>query len=249
MAYTKTAWVNDAPPDIDADNLNKMEQGIYDAQFPEGGSDGQLLSKTATGLGWVNPPNSAVWGGITGTLSNQSDLNNALGAKANASTLATVESSSTASRAYSVGSYLVYNGILYRVTAAISSGQTLTPGTNITATNAGAELTSLNNDLSETNSTVSRLSIFQSGWIAASGVSNLDLLPVNNVFGVFWLNNTDSGIGGTKPSSEGMGLLFNLRQSSTICRQVYIGITNSSNYVRYYAYSTGTWAAWSAVTI
>lgn len=147
MAYTKTAWVNDAPPDIDADNLNKMEQGIYDAQFPEGGSDGQLLSKTATGLGWVNPPNSAVWGGITGTLSNQSDLNNALGAKANASTLATVESSSTASKAYSVGSYLVYNGILYRVTAAISSGQTLTPGTNITATNAGAELASLNNDL------------------------------------------------------------------------------------------------------
>ena len=72
------------------------------------------------------------------------ELNNG---KANTSTLAAVESSSTASKTYSVGNYLVYNGILYRVIAAISAGQTLTPGTNISATNAGAELTSLNNGL------------------------------------------------------------------------------------------------------
>ena len=31
MAYVKTTWVNDSPPDINAENLNKMEQGIYDA--------------------------------------------------------------------------------------------------------------------------------------------------------------------------------------------------------------------------
>lgn len=31
MAYTKTAWVNDQAPAVDAVNLNKMEQGIYDA--------------------------------------------------------------------------------------------------------------------------------------------------------------------------------------------------------------------------
>ena len=72
---------------------------------------------------------------------------NALNAKANTSTLATVESTSTASQAHAVGDYLVYNGILYRVTAAISSGQTLVPGTNITDTTAGAELASLNNGL------------------------------------------------------------------------------------------------------
>ena len=73
--------------------------------------------------------------------------------KANTSTLATVESTSTASKAYTVGSYLVYNGILYRVTAAISAGHTLTPGTNISATNAGAELTSLNNGLTSVTTT------------------------------------------------------------------------------------------------
>ena len=30
MAYTKTNWVNGGPPAIDADNLNKIEAGIYD---------------------------------------------------------------------------------------------------------------------------------------------------------------------------------------------------------------------------
>ena len=32
MAYTKTTWVNDTSPAINATNLNKIEQGIYDAQ-------------------------------------------------------------------------------------------------------------------------------------------------------------------------------------------------------------------------
>jgi len=31
MSYTQTTWVNGAKPSIDADNLNKMEQGIADA--------------------------------------------------------------------------------------------------------------------------------------------------------------------------------------------------------------------------
>jgi hypothetical protein len=31
MAYTKTTWVNDTTPAINATNLNKIEQGIYDA--------------------------------------------------------------------------------------------------------------------------------------------------------------------------------------------------------------------------
>lgn len=45
--------------------------------------------------------------------------------------LATVETTSTASRAYAVGEYLCYNWLLYRVTVAISAGGTITPGTNV----------------------------------------------------------------------------------------------------------------------
>lgn len=57
-------------------------------------------------------------------------------AKANQAQLATVESGSTASRAYAVGEYFCWNGLLYRATAAISVGGSFTPGTNCTQTTA-----------------------------------------------------------------------------------------------------------------
>lgn len=57
---------------------------------------------------------------------NQLDLED----KANQSQLATEETGSTASRAYAAGEYFCWNGLLYRATAAISVGQSFTPGTN-----------------------------------------------------------------------------------------------------------------------
>jgi len=81
MAYSKTVWNNNTPPDISAENLNKMEQGIADAQFPDGGSTGQILSKTNDGTGWVDAPNSAEWGNIDGQLSEQTDLYSELESK------------------------------------------------------------------------------------------------------------------------------------------------------------------------
>ena len=54
--------------------------------------------------------------------------------------IATVENSTTASHAYTVGEYLCLNGILYRVTVDIASGGTITPGTNCTSTTIGADL-------------------------------------------------------------------------------------------------------------
>ena len=43
-----------------------------------------------------------------------------------------IELTSTAVLPHAVGTYLVYNKAIYRVTAAIATGDTLTPGTNIT---------------------------------------------------------------------------------------------------------------------
>ena len=65
MAYTKTTWVNDESPDIDADNLNKMEQGIYDAQYPSGGTTGQYLKKGSSGPEWSDV-DALPSGGTTG---------------------------------------------------------------------------------------------------------------------------------------------------------------------------------------
>lgn len=78
---------------------------------------------------------------------NSDAIDAALAAKPDSSNLATVESTNKASRAYTVGEYLVYNGLLYRVSAAIASGGTLTPGSNITSTTTGAQLKSLNDSL------------------------------------------------------------------------------------------------------
>ena len=56
---------------------------------------------------------------------------------------ATVEDSTTASKAYKVGEYLVYNNRLYRVTTAIASGGTITVGTNCVQTTVGDELSNM----------------------------------------------------------------------------------------------------------
>ena len=51
MAYTKTAWVNDSKPAINAANLNKIEQGIADAHaiVAEPGPKGDKGDKGDTG--------------------------------------------------------------------------------------------------------------------------------------------------------------------------------------------------------
>lgn len=54
--------------------------------------------------------------------------------------LAYVETGTTASRAYSTGEYFCWNGLLYRATAAISSGGTFTPGTNCVQTTLASQI-------------------------------------------------------------------------------------------------------------
>lgn len=53
---------------------------------------------------------------------------------------ATFEPTTTSTRAYNVGDYLTYGGWLYRVTAAIAIGDTITEGTNVIKTTVGEEI-------------------------------------------------------------------------------------------------------------
>jgi len=57
-----------------------------------------------------------------------------------ADSVAVTEETSTATQAHAVGSLLFYDGTLYRVTSAISIGGTITPGTNVTATDISDQL-------------------------------------------------------------------------------------------------------------
>ena len=57
--------------------------------------------------------------------------------------IADTEKTTTASKNYAVGDYLIYNNQLYKVTSAIASGATITVGTNVTATTIMAEIKAL----------------------------------------------------------------------------------------------------------
>ena len=61
-------------------------------------------------------------------------LSDLKGNKTDLTNLATVEPTSTASKSYSIDDWLIYNGQLYEVTAPISSGGTITVGTNVEPT-------------------------------------------------------------------------------------------------------------------
>lgn len=62
--------------------------------------------------------------------------------------MATIELSPV-QNSYAVGDFLVWKGQLYKVTAAIASGESLVVGTNIEAVTIGSELTALNNGLTQ----------------------------------------------------------------------------------------------------
>lgn len=76
-------------------------------------------------------------------------INTLVSGKANKTDIATVESGTTASRAYSVGELVYVSGTLYRVKTAIASGATFTEGTNVEATNVSNTLTEQLIDVSE----------------------------------------------------------------------------------------------------
>ena len=72
------------------------------------------------------------------------NVEDAVEEKARKTDIATVESGSTASRAYSVGELVYVNGNLYKVITAIASGATFTVGTNIQSTNVSDRIKEVN---------------------------------------------------------------------------------------------------------
>lgn len=72
------------PAAFDAGAISVTEIPILVA-FTTGGQDGQVFISDGAGSGgWGDLPEAAVWGNITGTLADQTDLKNALDAKLNA---------------------------------------------------------------------------------------------------------------------------------------------------------------------
>ena len=100
--------------------VNELKGSIDDVEDITG--DGQLSGFTATDL--------------TGAAN---ELKGSLNSVQNQIT-ANIETSATASKAYSANEYLVLNGTLYKVVSPIANGAQITIGTNVIATNISNEL-------------------------------------------------------------------------------------------------------------
>ena len=85
------------------------------------------ITKTTIGLG--NVDNTADLSKPVST-AQQTAINTAVAPKANQTLLAPVESTTTASQTYQIGDQFIYNGLLYKATAVINSGGTITPDGN-----------------------------------------------------------------------------------------------------------------------
>lgn len=130
-----------------ASSLNPVTSGgiktALDAKMPNpsGGVTGDVLVKTATGVDWDTLSASDVALG-TGTVE---DL---------AGSVATIELS-PALYSHAVGGLLLWNGKLYKATSAISAGESLVVGTNISEISIGSEIASIHSDITSLNNGLS----------------------------------------------------------------------------------------------
>lgn len=149
-------------------------------------------NNAATALATANTASSTANTAINNAATALSTANNALStSNKNASNFAKVENSSTASQAYAVGDFLVYNGLLYIVTVAIASGGTITPDTNCMATTAGAQISALNGNL-----TIKEIPITYSSDIASYVASTSHAWISGNTLHISFYVTTISSVSG-----------------------------------------------------
>jgi hypothetical protein len=96
-----------------------------------------------------------------GVIADAVDINDVYG------DFATVEESTTASKSYAVGDFLILYGLLYKVTSAISSGGAIAIGTNVTRTTVANEISN-------------RVLWWQSKSISSTGGSSGTLLTITD---------------------------------------------------------------------
>lgn len=94
---------------------------------PASGTVGQYLRKTASGAEWATAPTSVTPGSI-----------------------ATIEAAQAVEN-HDAGEFILLDGQVYEVTAAVATGETFVEGTNIQSTSIGDQLTALNNGLTDLN--------------------------------------------------------------------------------------------------
>ena len=136
---------------------------------------------------------------------------------------ATIQTTNVAVKNYVVGEYLTYNGILYEVTAAIASGGTITPETNCTQTNVGAELTAANAEIASVRESLSTSMV----GTAYNGIG-IHVVKYGKLLLISFVSGT------TTNAVAAVGTLFDFSSYGTSCEQIEMSYNTSS-----YGSSTG----------
>ena len=129
--------------DYDTEVTNKPTLGTM-AAVDDAPSDDKEYARKNGAWSEVTGGGGGTWGSITGTLSDQTDLQNALNAKADTAIIAH-DFDPTAS--YNRNDYVIYQGTLYRFTAAHSAGAWI--GSDVTAVTVGDELDAANDAIAQ----------------------------------------------------------------------------------------------------
>lgn len=193
MAYTKTTWVDNSEPPINAENLNKIEQGIYDAHD---GLAGKVDKETGKGLS-TNDFTDAEKTKLEGidlstkqdTLVSGTNIKTINGASLLGPGNIVIEGGGgggseniaaeySTSATYAVGDYCIYDGQLYRCTTAITTAEAWTAA-HWTMATVGGELTDLKGDIPQNVSDLTNDSGYQNATQVASAVNEAKVLQID----------------------------------------------------------------------
>lgn len=151
--------------------------------------------------------------------------------------LAYVETGTTATRAYAVGEYFCWNGLLYRVKTAISSGASFTPGTNCEQVTSGG----LNSVLSyASGESYSFTGIFAgisnaNGTLVSTTIQVPKYIPINATIikniTINWMRGQGTAISAS---------VSNLTRASSNCLILDLAVSGVSGLRSYYVYMSGT---------
>lgn len=152
---------------------------------------------------------------------------------------AAVESSTTASQTYAAGQYVVVNGILRKVTAAIAKGNAISDS-NSTATTVGGELGSLTKIVGETDTWHTLYET--SGW-SVYYTKRSDVLYIRVHVGALSQSWWKAGTlpDGYRPKMDFYAPMCNYNENS--CAAVYVGANGAVSMQSYQSIaSVNSWA-------
>lgn len=173
-----------------------------------------------------------------------------------AGSIATIETS-PATANHSEGEYIVYNGQLYMVTAAITAGQSLTVGTNISATSVGSEVTALNDSFANLFG-VGNGSVYQSRIEQATlryytysfpTRANKQIVIVTCVFKTSQAISADGAIAMGFPPAVGLSKVILSGMNTSDNSNLNFYLNSNGSLISISAIASGTWCECNGVYI